>query len=181
MSWITCMYQQECPTFQIHHTPNRCSFKFIGGVTYKCKICGHVAEREWHGAKRAIEYNNSTNILRIWHQGKDTCTLKCQSESKEEKETKKDLLKTVLRIFPRLSNAKLINVGSQYYIQQGYPEVAKEFVEACTDKDIVSESRRESYNELQGFDQYSLHAVFIVKNKMDTVDPFYIYIHGKRV
>ena len=121
---------------------------------------------------RAIEYNNSTNILTVWHQGKHTYTLKCQSESKE---AKKDLLKTVLKIFPRLSNAKLINVGSQYYIQWGYLEVAKELVEACTDKDIVSESTRESYNELLGFDQHSEHAVSIVKSKMDTVDLFYIY------
>ena len=127
------------------------------------------------GTKRAIEFNKSTSILTVWHQGKHTCILKCQSESKEEKDAKKDLLKTVLKIFPRLSNAKLINVGSQYYIQRGYPEVAKEFVQACTDKDIVSESRRESYNELLGFDQHSVHAVSIVKNKMDTVDPFYIY------
>ena len=74
-----------------------------------------------------------------------------------------------------MSNTKLIDVGSQYYIQWGYSEVAKEFVEAYTDKDIVSESRRESYNELLGFDQHSVHAVFIVKNKMDTVDPLYIY------
>ena len=74
-----------------------------------------------------------------------------------------------------MSNAKLINVGSQYYIQQGYLEVAKEFVEACTNKDIVRESRRESYNELLGFDQHCKHAVSIVKNKMDTVDLFYIY------
>ena len=124
---------------------------------------------------RATKCNNSTSILKVWHQGKHTCTLKCQSESKEQKEAKKDLLNTVLKIFPRLSNAKLIDVGSQYYIQWGYPEVAKEFVEACTDKDIVSESRRESYNELLGFDQHSVHAASIVKNKMDTVDPFYIY------
>ena len=74
-----------------------------------------------------------------------------------------------------MSNAKLIDVGSQYYIQQGYLEVTKDFVEECTDKDIVSESRRELYNELLGFDQHSVHAVSIVKNKMDTVDPFYIY------
>ena len=114
-------------------------------------------------------------MLTVWHQDKHTCTLKCQSESKEEKEAKKDLLKTVLKIFPRLSNAKLIDVGSQYYIQWGYPEVAKEFVEACTDKDIVSESRRELYNELLGFNQHSVHAVSIVKNKMDTVDLFYIH------
>ena len=48
---------KKCPTFQIHRTPNRRSFKLIGGVTYKCKVCGHIAEREWCGAKRAIEYN----------------------------------------------------------------------------------------------------------------------------
>ena len=138
-------------------------------------MCGQVAEREWCGTKRAIEHNNLTNIFTVWHQSKHTCILKCQSESKEEKEPKKDLLKTVLKIFPRLSNAKLIDVGLQYYIQREYSEVAKEFVEACTEKDIVSESRRESYNELLGFNQHYVHAVSIVKNKMDTVDPFYIY------
>ena len=125
-----------------------------------CKMCRHITERERCGAKRVIEYNNSTNILTLWHQGKHSCTLKCQSESKEEKEAKKDLLKTVLKIFPRLSNAKLINVGSQYYIQQGYPEVAKEFVEACTEKDIVSESRRELYNEVLGFNQHSIYSIY---------------------
>ena len=31
------------------------------------------------------------------------------------------------------------------------------------------------YNELLDFDQHSVYAVSIVKNKMDTVDPFYIY------
>ena len=75
-----------------------------------------------------------------------------------------------------MSNAKLIDVGSQYSIQLRYPEVAKEFFEACTDKDIVSESRRELYNELLGFDQHFVRDVSIVKNKMDTVGPFYIYM-----
>ena len=79
---------KKCPTFQIHRTPYRCSFKLIGDVTYKCKRCGHIVGREWCGAKRAIEYNNSTNILTVWHQDKHICTLKCQSESKEEKEAR---------------------------------------------------------------------------------------------
>ena len=38
---------KKCPTFQIHRTPNRRSFKLIGGVTYKCKVCGHIAEMVW--------------------------------------------------------------------------------------------------------------------------------------
>ena len=63
------------------------------------------------------------------------------------------------------ANAKLIDVGSQYYIQWGYPEVAKEFVEACTDKDIVSESRRELYNELLDFDQHSVMQYPLLKIK----------------
>ena len=74
-----------------------------------------------------------------------------------------------------MSNAKLIDVDLQYYVQWGYPEVDKEFVQVCMDKDMVSASRRESYNKLLGFNQHSVHAVSIVKNKMDTVDPFYIY------
>ena len=165
----------KCPTFQIHQTANRRSFTLIGGTSYKCKICGQLAEREWCGAKRAIEYNRDTKILTVWHEGKHNCVLKCSSVSKEQKEAKKDLLKTVLRIFPRLPKTKLIDVGVQYYIQRGYPDVAQEFVQACTDKDIVNEAKEESYAELLGMDQNSVHAVSIIKNKIDTVDPYYIY------
>ena len=39
----------KCPTFQIHRTANRRSFTLIGGTSYKCKICGQLAEREWCG------------------------------------------------------------------------------------------------------------------------------------
>ena len=70
---------------------------------------------------------------------------------------------------------KLIDVGVQYYIQRGYPDVAQEFVQACTDKDIVNEAKEESYAELLGMDQNSVHVVSIIKNKIDTVDPYYIY------
>ena len=63
----------------------------------------------------------------------------------------------------------------QYYIQCGYPDVAQEFVQACTDKDIVNEAKEESYVELLGMDQNSVHAVSIIKNKIDTVDPYYMY------
>ena len=68
-------------------------------------------------------------------------------------------------------------MGAQYYIQHGYPDVEKEFVQACTDKQIVSEARTESYAELLGMDQHSVHVVAIIKNKVDTVDPLYIYIY----
>ena len=69
----------------------------------------------------------------------------------------------------------MIDVGAQYYIQHGYPDVVKEFVQACTDKQIISEARTESYAELLGMDQHSVHAVAIIKNKIDTVDPFCMY------
>ena len=164
-----------CPTFEIHHTANRRSFTLIGGSNYKCKICGQLTECEWYGAKQAFEFNCDTKILTVWHEGKHNYILKCQSVSKEEKEAKKGLLKTVLCIFPRLLKTKLIDVGAQYYIQHGYPDVAKEFVQACKDKQIVSEAQIESYAELLGMDQHSVHAVAIIKNKIDTVDPFDMY------
>ena len=66
----------------------------------------------------------------------------------------------------------MIDVGAQYYIQHGYPDVAKEFVQACTDKQIVSEARTELYAELLGIDQHSVHVVAIIKNKVDNVDHF---------
>ena len=161
--------------FEIHRTANRRSFTLIGGINYKCKICGQLGERKWCGAKRAIEYNRNTKILTVWHEGKHNCILKCQSISKEEKEAKKDLLKTGLKIFPHLLKTKLSNIGAHYYIQHGYPDVAQQFVQACTDKEVVTEARTESYAELLGMDHHSVHAVAIIKNKIDTVDPFYIY------
>ena len=167
---------KKCPTFDIHRTANRRSFTLIGGSNYKCKICGQLAEHEGCGAKWAIEFNHDTKILTVLHEGKHNCILKCQSISKEEKEAKKDLLKTVLHIFPRLLKTKLIDVGAQYYIQHSYPDVAKEFVQACTDKQIVSEARTELYAEQLGMDQHSVQAVAIIKNKIDTVNPLYIYV-----
>ena len=88
---------------------------------------------------------------------------------------KKDLLKTVLKIFPCLPKTKLSSISAQYYIQHGYPDVAQQFVQACTDKEVVTEVRTESYAELLGMDHHCVHAVAIIKNKIDTVDPFYIY------
>ena len=59
MSWITCMYQQEMPNIS-----NTSHTKQVQSQTHRrCKICGHVAEREWCGAKRAIEYNKYTNSM----------------------------------------------------------------------------------------------------------------------
>ena len=66
---------------------------------------------EWCGAKWVTEYNCDTKILTVWHEGKHNWVLKCQSISKEEKEAKKDLLKTVLGRFPILQKTKLIDVG----------------------------------------------------------------------
>ena len=91
----------------------------------------------------------------------------------EGREVKKDLLKTVL--FPHLPKTKLSDIGAQFYIQHGYPDVAQQFVQACTDKEVVTEARTKSYAELLGMDHHSFHAVAIIKKKIDTVDPFYIY------
>ena len=65
---------------------------------------------------------------------------------------KKDLLKTVLNIFPCLLKTKLSSISAQYNIQHGYPDVAQQFVQACTDKEVVTEARTESYAELLGMD-----------------------------
>ena len=86
---------------------------------------------------------------------------------------KKDLLKTVLKIFPHLLKTKLSDIGAQYYIQRGYPDVAQQFVQACTDKEVVTEARTESYAELLDMDHHSVHAVAIIKNKIDT----YSFLH----
>ena len=152
--------------FEIHHTANRRSFTLIGGTNYKCKICGQLAEHEWCGARWAIEYSCNTKILTVWHEGKHNCILKCQSILKKEKEAKKDLLQTVLKIFPHLPKTKLSDIGAQYYIQRGYPDVAQQFVQACTDEEVVTEVRTESYTELLGMDHHSVHAVAIIKNKL---------------
>ena len=70
---------------------------------------------------------------------------------------------------------KVSDIGAQYYIQHGYPDVAQQFVQACTDKEVVTEARTESYAELLEMDHHSVHAVALIKNKIDTVAPFYIY------
>ena len=53
--------------------------------------------------------------------------------------------------------------------------VAIQMFQACTDKEMVSEALTELYAELLGMDQHSVHVVAIIKNKVDTVDPFYTH------
>ena len=46
----------KCPKLQCNLGMNKSSFERFAGE-YTCKICGHLVQRKWCGAKKAIEYD----------------------------------------------------------------------------------------------------------------------------
>ena len=80
--------KEKCPKVQCNLGQNKSSFERFAGE-YTCKICGHLVERIWCGAKKAIEYDRMTHTLTVWHQGYHNCILKQPRDCREQKEQKR--------------------------------------------------------------------------------------------
>ena len=75
----------------------------------------------------------------------------------------------------KATKAKLIDLGSQYYLSRGDHEGARKFVKAATDSSALKEARKETLSDIIEMDMLSIHAVSLVKKKSDKVDPYHIY------
>ena len=76
---------------------------------------------------------------------------------------------------PWAPTAKLIDQGSQYYMEHGEFENAQKFVSSCTDQKILNEIRKEALDGIMSHDMHSLSAVGILKKNLDSFDKYHIY------
>ena len=79
----------KCLKVQCNSGLNKSSFERFAGE-YTCKICGHLVQRKWCGAKKAIEYDQMLNRLTVWHQCYHNYKLKQAHDHREQKEEKKE-------------------------------------------------------------------------------------------
>ena len=169
-----CCTNEKCPRKLADKPLNTKAFNRLAGH-FTCKICGYFVDRKWCGAKRALEYDYLHQILTVWHQGQHNCTLASKNETFEEKQQKKNILREIVNKNPRAPRAKLIDQGSQYYMERGEFNNAQKFVSSCTDRKILNEIRKEALNDIMSHDMHSLSAVGIIKKKSDTFDKYHIY------
>ena len=80
-----CCTNEKCPRKLADKPLNSKAFNHIAGH-FTCKICGYFIERKWCGAKRALEYDHTHQILTVWHQGQHNCTLASKHETFEQKQ-----------------------------------------------------------------------------------------------
>ena len=146
---LQCM-NDKCPKVQCNLGMNKSSFERFAGE-YTCKICGHLVQRKWCGAKKAIEYDRVLKKLTVWHQGYHNCKLKQADDRREHKEKKKNVLKFILASNPKATKAKLIDQGTQYYLSRGDHEGARKFVKAATDSSAIKEARKETLSDIIGY------------------------------
>ena len=97
---------------------NKSSFERFAGE-YTCKICGHLVQRKWCGAKKAIEYDQMLNRLTVWHQCYHNYKLKQAHDHREQKGKKKNVLKFILASNPKATEAKLIDQGESILLVKG--------------------------------------------------------------
>ena len=60
---------KRCIMYRCHALSNTKSFKKLG-EDYLCRSCSQFIARTWCGVRKIMEYNRETEILTIWHQGK---------------------------------------------------------------------------------------------------------------
>ena len=169
-----CCTNEKCPHKLADKPLNTKAFNCIVGH-FTCKICGYFVERKWCGAKRALEYDHTCQILTVWPQGKHNCTLASKHETFEQKQQKKNILREIVNKNPQPPTAKLIDQGSQYYMECGEFENAQKFVSSCTDRKILNEIQKEVLDGIMSHDMHSLSAVGILKKSSDSFDKYHIY------
>ena len=108
---------EKCPHKVADKPLNTKAFNHIVGH-FTCKISGYFVERKWCGAKRALEYDHTHQILSVaprptqLHSGLQTWDIWTNAAEKE-------YLKGNSEQKPRAPTVKLIDQGSQYYMEHG--------------------------------------------------------------
>ena len=66
----------QCSKLLAEGVTNKIDFKWEKGEGYTCISCGYYAKREYCRDLMAMEYDETTSILTVFHQGNHKCTLK---------------------------------------------------------------------------------------------------------
>ena len=149
--------------------PNRMNWKNVRGQPLKiCSICEHIAQREGCGAVKMVEFNPVTNIASVYHMGYHCCWVKKDRQriSAIRNEIKQRNLKGPAKDIALAQMGELIENGEMDWAVIE----AEKWINRRDTSRILSEENGNIVPDLNSFD-----AVAVVKKKVDTKDPYYIY------
>ena len=164
----------SCPFYLVEEKRNSHHFNNIGGKKF-CYSCESLAIRQHCGALKCIEYNQSGELLEVFHLGKH----KCQSKPRPQEDDK--FLKDNIRQFgttlgpKELAKAKMgeelrIQMSTGEYDMNKIVQIAAKF----TDGRKIANLKKKIDTELRS-ERHSMSAVAELKQVTDTTDPYLIY------
>ena len=135
--FTTCMgsyicNNPECPKYTTEKVKNFIDFKCGPKGSYTCKICGYYVAREYCGALKAVEYEESSGYITIYHTGTHKCHIK-PDKSNQLKVACRELLNRDLHKTPRELKYNLIG----YYLNEGEIDKAYEVAQKMDDESII--------------------------------------------
>ena len=153
---------------------NLIDFKCRPKGSYICKICGYYVTREYCGALKAVEYDEGSGYITIYHTGSHICNIKPQKVN-QLKYACKELLNHDLHRTPRELKYDLIG----YYLNEGDVDKAYEVAQKMDDDSIIEKLRHigksggRSDSKERQID--SFHHIKELKETTDKWDHFNIY------
>ena len=121
-----------CSKLTSERVKNCIDFKKERHSGYTCKCCGYYVKKKYCGAMKAMEYDERSNCVTVYHQGNHNCTLKPDKRKKFEFVQVKTL-NSDLRNTPKELKIDLIG----YQLAQGEVEKAWEIAEKMDDNSII--------------------------------------------
>ena len=169
---------RQCPFIQTSHCgqPNKVSWRNVTGIYHfkVCAICDHVAQRNYCGAKKLIEYDYSTKIATVYHLGTHKCCVRLSKNNPVAQIPPLQISQTLTGSAKQVGLRQIISL-----IDSGDMDAAEREAEVWLDKRKVKR-QMEAMNPQQGMDHNSFDAVGILKQKTDQKDPYYIYRIGNK-
>ena len=121
----------QCSKLTSEGVTNKIDLKREKGGGYTCRSCGYYVKREYCGALKALEYDETTSVLTVFHQGIHKCTLKPEIQSTlswaKQEMVNRDLCKT-----PKEWKIDLMG----YYLAKGEVEKSSEVAEKLNDPQV---------------------------------------------
>ena len=111
-------------------------FKHGPKGSYTCKICGYYVAREHCGALKAVEYDEESGYITIYHTGKHICNVKPEKVN-QLKFSHKELLNHDLHKTPRELKYDIIG----YYLNEGDVDKVYEVAQKMDDDTIIEKLR----------------------------------------
>ena len=159
---------KDCPKVlcDAEGRPNRTNFNFSGGKRY-CFSCGfEVTQRQECGARKLMVYENTTELLMVYHLERHVCLPKNKGNDRFISEM---VAQDKYGLKAKQLQKQVIKEG----LLSRDPSVARHLARKMVDRTRIQEVQSRTRKEVA--DPNSLEAVCVLRAKVKTLGPYYVY------